>query len=222
MVDAHEQRRSAVAAVLARSIPRAAADVPLAMAREILDVLPDLHLLDDARRSCSMMEERIELVRAELDRRPWLVDLPPPGTLLGEALLDEARSMRQKTATMTGGHAAGFAAGRDAFIRALESRAATVAPDPRPGVTDDSSAPVLPDDRPNNVRVALAARVAQLPVDPVARQQDRRIWVANELIRYGNDTTVRSAELAAAIAGRVLAAGAWPVRHTPAPTRSPS
>jgi hypothetical protein len=205
MVDAHEERRSAVAAVLARALPATAPDVPLALAREILDVLPDLHLLDAARDARSAVADMIERIDAELDRRPWDPGLPPPGTTLREALLGEADRLRQNTATMSGGYAVGFGAGREAFLRALQARAATAGAERRPGVPDGVLAPVVPDDRPHDARIALTQRVAELPGDPAARARHRRISVANELIRYEQDTGVRSGELAAAIADMVLA-----------------
>ncbi|MBQ1047380.1 hypothetical protein KBX50_02625 [Micromonospora sp. C51] len=206
MVDADQQRRSTVATVLARALPGTAADVPLAMAREILDVLPDLRLLDDARAAQATLEQTIERVQAELDRSPWTVELPPPGTSLSEALRAEARLLRRTTATKTGTYAIGFTAGFDAFVRALEARATTVGPQPRPGVATDSSAPVVPDERPNSVRLAVSSRVAGLPADPAAREEYRRILIGNELVRYGHDTGVNSTEMASAIANLVLAA----------------
>ncbi|MEV2240640.1 hypothetical protein [Micromonospora sp. NPDC049891] len=206
MVDAEQQRRSAVAAVLARALPRTAADVPLAMAREILDVLPDLRLLDDARAAQATMEQTIERVQAELDRSPWPVELPSSGTDLREALLDEARLLRRNTATKTGPYAIGFAAGRDAFVRALEARATSVTPQARPGLAGNSSAPAVPDERPNSVRLAVTLRIAGLPDDPALREQNRRILVGNELVRYAHNTGVNSTELASDIADLVLAA----------------
>ncbi|MCZ7423310.1 hypothetical protein O7605_27770 [Verrucosispora sp. WMMA2121] len=206
MVDADQQRRSTVAKVLARALPGTAADVPLAMAREILDVLPDLRLLDDARAAQATMEQTIERIRTELDRTPWTVELPPPGTDLGEALRDEARLLRRNTATRTGPYAVGFAAGSAAFLRSLEARAATVPPRSRPDPAGDSPAASVPDDRPNSVRLAVESRVAGLPSDPAAREHHRRILVGNELVRYGLDTGVNSTELASTVADLVLAA----------------
>ncbi|GAB3838362.1 hypothetical protein GCM10029963_04360 [Micromonospora andamanensis] len=206
MVDADQQRRSTVATVLARALPGTAPDVPLAMAREILDVLPDLRLLDDARAAQAVMEQTIERVQVELDSSPWAVELPPPGTTLSEALRAEARLLRRTTATKTGAYAIGFTAGFDAFVRALEARATTVDPQPRPGVATDSSAPAAPDDRPNNVRLAVSSRVAGLPADPAAREEYRRILIGNELVRYGLNTGVNSTEMASAVADLVLAA----------------
>ncbi|MBQ1024927.1 hypothetical protein [Micromonospora sp. C95] len=206
MVDADQQRRSTVATVLARALPGTAADVPLAMAREILDVLPDLRLLDDARAAQATMEQTIERVQAELDRSPWTVELPPPGTDLSEALRDEARLLRRNTATRTGPNAIGFAAGSDAFVRSLEARASTVPAQSRPDPAGNSPAPSVPDDRPNKVRLAVELHVAGLPTDPALRAQDRRTLVGNELVRYGLDTGVNSTELASTIANLVLAA----------------
>lgn len=192
--DQTDTRKGAVADVLARLMPTAHPDTPRALAREILDVLPALFALDDARREIARLEEeRDRLGRAGGDLAA--VVLPPPGTTVAEALSLEAAELRTTPDTAPQLYAMGFRAGRNAFLGNLESRAAHLAatdPGPRrPGPGTDGTLATPEDEEPpaTLARRGLETALAQLPTDRQAFWLQR---IEGQLLRWWSYSGLRS------------------------------
>ncbi|RKN50728.1 hypothetical protein [Micromonospora endolithica] len=193
--DQTDVRKGVVADVLARLMPTAHPDTPRAMAREILDLMPALLALDDARREIARLEEeRDRLGQPGGDLAA--VALPPPGTTVARALALEAAELRAGPDTAPQMYAMGFRAGRNAFLGNLESRAAHLAatdPGPhRPGPgTGATAVPPEEEEEPPQTlaRQGLGAALSQLPPD---RQSYWLRLIEGELLRWWSYSGLRT------------------------------
>jgi hypothetical protein len=192
--DQTDTRKGTVADVLARLMPTAHPDTPRALAREILDLLPALFALDDARREIARLEEerdRLGPVHGDLAA----ITLPPPGTTVAQALAREAAELRAKPDTAPQMYAMGFRAGRNAFLGNLENRAAHLAATdpgpPRPGLDTGVAATTPGSDKPpaTLARQGLQAALAQLPLDRKGFWLQR---IEGELLRWWSYSGLRS------------------------------